>query len=205
MKIRAVAAAALALAIGAGLTGCNMISPQRTEMEYDASDGISADLGGISVQNALLLTTESANEANFVFAAVNLTDEDATLTAEVGASTVEKSISPSENFLQVGFGEAGAETVSGDFVTGATIEVTFTSEYTDAEGNAQTAEQTVLVPILGSEDAEGVLIEYATLLPQANAEDEATATTEPTETGSTEGDSTEGDDLDAEPAETTEF
>lgn len=178
MKIRAVAAAALALAIGVGLTGCNMISPQRTEMKYDPSDGISADLGGVSVQNALLLTTESSSDANFVFTAVNVTDEDATVTAKVGSSTVENSITANENVLQVGYGEAGPEIVSGDFVTGTTIEVTFTSEYSDAEGNAQTGEQTVLVPILGSEDEGGVLEEYATLLPEAPAEETPAPTTE---------------------------
>lgn len=169
MKIRAVAAAALALAIGVGLTGCNMISPQRTEMEYDASDGISADLGGVTVQNALLLTTETSDEANFVFTAVNLTDAEATVTAQVGSSSVEKTIDHAidNNLVKVGFGESGPEVVSGDFVTGTTVEVTFTSTYTDADGNGQTAEQTVIVPILGSEVTEGVLEEYATLLPQA--------------------------------------
>ncbi|KAB1643094.1 hypothetical protein [Gulosibacter chungangensis] len=169
MKIRAVAAAALALAIGVGLTGCNMISPQRTEMQYDASDGVSADLGGVSVQNALLLTTESVDEANFVFTAVNLTNAEATVTAQVGASSVEKTIDHTINnrLVKVGFGESGSEIVSGDFVSGSTFEVTFTSTYTDDEGNTQTAEQTVIVPVLGSEIAEGVLGEYATLLPEA--------------------------------------
>lgn len=192
MKIRAVAAAALALALGVGLTGCNMFSPQRTEMEYDASDGISADLGGVTVQNALLLTTETASDANFLFTAVNLTDAEATVSAQVGSSIVAKSISPNanENLLEVGSGEEGPELVNGDFVTGTTIEVTFTSEYTDAEGNAQTAEQTVFVPILGSDDAKDVLEEYATLLPQ-----------EPAEETSAPAATTEGEPVEGEPVE----
>ncbi|MGO1544502.1 MAG: hypothetical protein ACTHXA_09210 [Gulosibacter sp.] len=187
MKIRAVAAAALALAIGVGLTGCNMISPQRTEMQYDPSDGISADLSGVSVQNALLLTTENADEANFVFAIVNLTDEPATVTAEVGSSTVEIEASAgiNESLTQVGYGESGPELVTGEFETGTTIEVTFTSTYTDLEGNAQTAEDTVLVPILGSEEAEGVLQEYATLLPEAPADQPAGTQTDAPETDAT--------------------
>ncbi|MDJ1369952.1 hypothetical protein [Gulosibacter molinativorax] len=202
MKIRAVAAAAIALAIGVGLTGCNMISPQRTELKYDASDGISADLGGVSVQNAMLFTTDEASDANLVFTAVNRSTEDATVTAQVGSSTVENPISANmdKNVLKVGYGDAGPELVSGtEFVSGTTVAVTFSSTYTDSEGASQTAEEVVMVPVLGSDQQDGVLEEYATLMPEPAPAENATETPVATPDAGVDEGTVEGDP--AQPAE----
>ncbi|SJM71669.1 hypothetical protein FM112_16635 [Gulosibacter sp. 10] len=168
MKFRAVAAAALAVALGAGLTGCNMISPQRTNMEYDASDGVSASLGsGVSVQNALLITDDEGAAANLVFSAVNLTTDDVDLAVDVAGETVSIPLAytPGEGLNKIGFGEGGQQLVEGDFVSGTTVEVAFSATYTDAEGASQSSEETILVPVLGADDPERVLEEYAHLLP----------------------------------------
>lgn len=189
MKIRAVAAAALALALGAGLTGCNMISPQRTTMEYAASDGINVDLGSIAVRNALLIVdtdTEEATQANLVLAAVNTTSSDAQLTVTVDGGAPAQIALPSSgqsNLVQVGFGDAPQQVVTGQFVSGTTVEVTFKATYTDAEGNSQTQETTHLVPILGASDPTNVLVEYSTLAPAAPAAPAETPATTPTGEG----------------------
>ena len=192
MKIRAVAAAALALALGVGLTGCNMISPQRTQMEYAASDGINVDLGSIAVRNALLIVdtdTAEASQANLVAGIVNRTTEDAQVTVALeGASPVQLSV-PAQgdsNLVQFGFGDAGPEFVSGSFTSGTTVEATFTAVYTDREGNQQTVEETRLVPVLGADDPANVLIEYQTLAPGGEGDATDPAGTVPAETGAVE-------------------
>lgn len=172
MKIRAVAASALALALAAGLTGCNMFSPQRTTMEYAASDGINVDLGDVHARNVLLLTDGTGSQANVVFTAVNTSDESAQLNLNVAGSSVSVPLTATpgeDNTTQVGFGEQGEQLVSGSFTTGTTVEVTFQASYTDAEGSRQTVETTHMVPVLGDDQATSVLEEYQTLLPQQPA------------------------------------
>jgi len=168
VKIRAVAASALALALAAGLTGCNMFSPQRTTMEYAASDGVNIDLGDVHARNVLLLTNDAGTEANLVFTAVNTTSEDAQLTLDIEGTTVNVPLTytPGQQLTDVGFGDQGQQLVQGDFTTGTTVEVTFQASYTDADGARQTVEATHAVPVLGDDDAASVHEEYQTLLPQ---------------------------------------
>lgn len=181
MKFRAVAAAALALALGAGLTGCNLISPQRTTMEYAASDGVNAEVGDLQVRNALLVVdtdTEEVTEANLVLAVVTNSTEETKLEVVIdGGSTATipvKKDAENKGLVAVGFGEAGPEPVTGKFTSGGTVTVTFRS------GDA---EATTKVPVLGAEDPANVLDEYETLAPGGGAagESEAPANTKPAE------------------------
>jgi hypothetical protein len=172
VKIRAVAASALALALAAGLTGCNMISPQRTTMEYAASDGINVDLGEVHVRNMLLLANPDGSQANVVFAAVNGTTESAQLNLTINGTAVNLPLTynPESDITEVGFGEEGEHLVSGSFETGTTVEVEFEATYTAADGTRQTVTDTHRVPILGDEEAQHVLEEYQTLVPQDPAD-----------------------------------
>ena len=167
MKIRAVAASALALALAAGLTGCNMISPQRTTMEYAASDGINVDLGDVHARNVLLLTDGTGSQANLVFTAVNTSGDDAQINLNIDGTAVNIPLpyTPGNDVTQVGFGDRGPQLVQGNFTTGTTVEVTFQASYTDADGARQTVEATHAVPVLGDDDAASVHEEYQTLLP----------------------------------------
>ena len=184
MKIRVVAAAALALALGAGLSGCNLISPQRTTTPYAASDGVQVNLNGVNVRNALLIVdsdSETNSEANLVFTAALVGGSDATIDATVnGGGTVSIPLTTAEGsqLAKVGFGEAGPQIVTGEFRSGDTVDVTFTAKFTNTQGEAVTEEATIKVPILGASDPANVLLEYQTLAPGANA----TATTLPTST-----------------------
>lgn len=167
MKIRAVAASALALALAAGLTGCNMISPQRTTMEYAASDGVNVDLGDVHARNVLLLTDGTGSQANLVFTAVNTSGDDAQINLNIDGTAVNIPLpyTPGNDVTQVGFGDGGQQLVQGNFTTGTTVEVTFRASYTDADGARQTVEATHAVPVLGDDDAASVHEEYQTLLP----------------------------------------
>lgn len=170
VKIRAAAAVAAALVLGSGLTACNMISPQRTSMHYDASDGVSATLGTIDVRNALLLVnddTRAVDTANLVVALVNKSGKPATVTAKVGSSlvTITAEGGAQAKLTEVGYGEGGEQLVNGSFQSGSTVPVEFTAKYTNADGSSATESVTLDVPVLGSSNSANVLREYATLLP----------------------------------------
>lgn len=82
MKARLAASVALALTVVLGGTGCSMLTYQATTEKYDASDGVSADLGSLAVRNILLVMSEGGTDANLVFTVANSSDEDADL--EIG-------------------------------------------------------------------------------------------------------------------------
>ena len=82
MKPRLAASAALALGIAIGGSGCAMITYQATTEKYDASDGISADLGSIELRNVLVVS-EDGEEGSLVAAVINTGEDDATVEFEV--------------------------------------------------------------------------------------------------------------------------
>lgn len=56
VKARVAASIALALAVAFGTAGCGFIAPQATTKHYDASDGVSGNVGQIDVRNAIIIT-----------------------------------------------------------------------------------------------------------------------------------------------------
>lgn len=82
MKARLVASAALALGIVIGGSGCAMLTYQATTEHYDASDGVSANVGDLQLRNILVLTEEGDDDASLVFTVSNEGDSDAELTIE---------------------------------------------------------------------------------------------------------------------------
>ncbi|MCP2368728.1 hypothetical protein BCL57_002904 [Agromyces flavus] len=82
MKARLAASAALALGIAIGGSGCAMITYQATTEKYDASDGVSADLGTIELRN-MLVVSDDGEQGNLVVAVVNTGEDDATVEFEV--------------------------------------------------------------------------------------------------------------------------
>ncbi|MBM7505540.1 DNA modification methylase [Agromyces aurantiacus] len=82
MKARLAASAALALGIAIGGSGCAMITYQATTEKYDASDGISLDLGDVQVRNALVVS-EDGQEGNLVASFTNTGEKRATVEIEV--------------------------------------------------------------------------------------------------------------------------
>ncbi len=69
MRARLAASAVLVALLAVGTTGCTFMTDQATTTKYDASDGISATLGDMQVENALLVTADGATASlliNFV-------------------------------------------------------------------------------------------------------------------------------------------
>ena len=85
MKSRLVASAAISALVLLGATGCTFITPQSTEVQYSASDGVnvSDSDGPIDVRNAFIVANEDGSVGNFVAAVVNPTTEKATLTMTI--------------------------------------------------------------------------------------------------------------------------
>ncbi|WP_127476225.1 DNA modification methylase [Microbacterium sulfonylureivorans] len=85
MNSRLIASIAVGAALALGTTGCAMISPQATTIEYSAAEGVNVyDAGPLDVRNAFIVANEDGSEGNFVAAIVNQTDESHTLRIELG-------------------------------------------------------------------------------------------------------------------------
>lgn len=78
MKVRIVAAVALAAGIALGTAGCNLIQPQATTNPYDASDGVGLNVGGIQLRN-LIVISDTGKAGNLLLSATNATGEDVEL------------------------------------------------------------------------------------------------------------------------------
>jgi hypothetical protein len=71
---RIAASIVLAASVALGIAGCDFIAPQATTKHYDASDGVSGNVGDIAVRNALLITRDGT-PANLVVTLVNTGDK----------------------------------------------------------------------------------------------------------------------------------
>lgn len=82
----------MALASTAGLaalTGCSsVINPYTTELQYDASDGVSSQLGQVQTQNLLIVKGASGKTGEMHGLVYNSGDQDRTLNLTVGGSTI---------------------------------------------------------------------------------------------------------------------
>lgn len=106
MKTRLFASLAVGAAVVLGTTGCNLIAPQATTIEYSASDGVNVpESGPLQVRNALIVADEEGTDGNFVAAIVNDTNQSQTLRLEVGegADTVRASVNvPASSTVSLG-------------------------------------------------------------------------------------------------------
>lgn len=158
MKARLAASAALALGVALGASGCSMVTYQATTEHYDASDGVSANVGDLDLRN-ILVVSEDGVDGTLVLTIVNNGDEKASLDVQVdGGDTVTIPVKAGET---VAF---GADAVEGedevepiilegiDTQPGANLPIYF--QYGSAEGIEK------LVPVL-----DGRLPEYESLVP----------------------------------------
>lgn len=58
MKVRVFVAAAIAVGVALGTTGCNLIQPQATTKQYAASDGINVNVGDLALRNLVVLSND---------------------------------------------------------------------------------------------------------------------------------------------------
>lgn len=129
MKPRLVATAALSALVLLGATGCTFITPQSTTIEYSASDGVNvADTNGpIDIRNVFVIATEDGAVGNLIAAAVNPTNESATLTVTVAGSESFTVTVPAGETVSFGANEEPVRIDGLDTKPGATVEMHFQS------------------------------------------------------------------------------
>lgn len=164
MKVRIAVAAALALGVALGTSGCNLIQPQATTYQYDASDGISVNAGDVQLRNVVVIS-DTGKVGNLIMSTINTTGDDVDLNIEfVSKKQVvngQLSVPTSEQPVAWGSGENDLIILEGIATQpGGMLEMSFQA----GDGEAQT----VLVPVLNSE-----LPEYEGLNPAAVIKAEA--------------------------------
>lgn len=148
MKIPA-GIAAVAVASAVALAGCSAVNPITTQMQYDASDGISLEIGDVTAYNLLVLTPGEGETGVLTGTLQNNGAEDVSVSASIDGSTIATVDVPAGATVMLG-GDEGDAAVTGTVpvLPGLVTEVIF---QTDAEGQVA-----LDVPVL-----DGTLPEYA--------------------------------------------
>jgi hypothetical protein len=181
VKIRAILAIALALAVTTGTAGCNLIQPQATTKQYDASDGVGVNLGELDLNNMILLSDDDGESANLVVGAVNTSGSPITLnisyTSKGVLATVVAVIPSSDRVIAYG-GKDEPQIVLDNIKVPAGGTLTLTLQAGDGDTKV------TIVPVLNTDLPEyrGLTpspIPTVTLTPTPTATATATATTAP--------------------------
>ncbi|MFE1644365.1 DNA modification methylase [Microbacterium sp. P01] len=143
MKSRLIASLALGVAVLVGTSGCALISPQATTIEYSAAEGVNIpDSGPLQVRNALIVANEDGTVGNLVAAIVNQTSDAQVLNIDLGPGVVSKSVRvPANSVVSLGSDDHEPLTLEDiDAVPGTDVQMSFQS------GDADTV--TTYVPVL---------------------------------------------------------
>ncbi|GAA4486582.1 DNA modification methylase [Microbacterium panaciterrae] len=156
MKSRLAASIALSALIIVGATGCSMISPQATTIDYAASDGANVPKSGpIEVRNAFVVVDKAGTTGNLVAGLVNTTSSAATIHITIGEGAGQSVRVPAQKAVSLGGDAEQPLRFEGiDAKAGTTVKVYFQSG--DAQGI------TYDIPVL-----DGTLHYYSTLVPTA--------------------------------------
>ncbi|MDQ0729430.1 hypothetical protein QFZ57_000224 [Arthrobacter sp. B1I2] len=144
-----------AAALGASLltAGCGYITPQQTNHQYSASDGIRADLGPLQLRNILIVSTGEDEPGRLIGAVYNSSSKDVKLTVNgaKGSQTEVPVKANSYTLLNEKSDEAILSTTGG--VPGSLVDVKITE-------NGTNLSNTVKVPVL-----DATLEEYKNYVP----------------------------------------
>ena len=138
MNSRPIASLAIGAALVLGITGCSMVSPQATTINYAAAEGVNVfQSGPVQVRNAQIVANESGSEGNFVAALLNRTDEPHVLRIEFGEGSSRNALEvrvPANTTVSLGAEDAEEPILIEDLDTlpGADIAAYFQSG--DSEG-----------------------------------------------------------------------
>ena len=138
MKSRLVASIAVGAVVLLGATGCAMISPQATTIQYAAAEGVNVySSGPVQVRNALIVADQTGERGALVAALINDTDESQTvrITLGEGSATIEETVRvPARSALSLGSDETDPLPIEGlQFIPGSDIPGYFSSG--DGEGS----------------------------------------------------------------------
>ncbi|MCU1408439.1 MAG: hypothetical protein JWM23_519 [Microbacteriaceae bacterium] len=154
MRARIAASVVLSAGILLGTSACGFFAPQATTIHYDASDGVSGNVGDVAVRNALLIS-DNAGAANFIATLVNQGDKAQSVKVqyESGGDKVTRSINVQANSTA----NLGADSPA---VTFQEIDSKPGSLMPVFVQYGETTGVELLVPVL-----DGTLPQYATLVP----------------------------------------
>ncbi|TFC42805.1 hypothetical protein [Cryobacterium shii] len=157
MRARIIVSVVVAAGILLGTSGCNLLAPQSTTAKYDASDGVSGDVGDLAIRNAVLLS-EDGSTASLLVTVVNTGDSAHSLNVQYKGATekVTQKVNVDAN-SSVTIGTPDAPNVS---VTDADTQPGSLFPVFMQYGNETGIE--LLVPVL-----DGSLETYSTLVPTA--------------------------------------
>ncbi len=131
MNSRLFASIAVGALVILGTTGCSMISPQATTIEYNASDGVAVNAGALEVRNALIVANEDGSAGNFLAAIVNTGDSTERLSLEFGegSDAVSETVTvPAGAVVSLGVDDEEPILIEGlDTMPGADLPVYFAS------------------------------------------------------------------------------
>lgn len=132
MQPRTVAAAAAAVVVVFAATGCNILTPQATTIQYDPSDGISGQTGAVEFHNAMLIGERDGDAVNLV---VTFTNPGEATFVEVRTGDEAQQIRVSEGITTFGAPD-GEQLVFGvdDVTFGALQNVSFQADGAEPTG-----------------------------------------------------------------------
>ena len=153
MRARIAASVVLAAGILLGTSACDFSAPQATTIHYDASDGVSGDVGNVAIRNAILIS-DDGHSANLLVTLVNQGSKAQSLNVQYtsGSNKVTNTVTvePNSSVTLGTPGEPSVDLQKVDTPPGALFPVYF--QY----GN-ETGVQ-LLIPVL-----DGTLSQYSTL------------------------------------------
>ncbi|ROQ37553.1 hypothetical protein EDF46_3012 [Frondihabitans sp. PhB188] len=173
MRARTTAAVVIAGAVMVLTAGCNFISPQATTEHYDASDGVSINVGDVEVRNAIVFT-DNGDEASLSVTLLNEGSSDANVKIQYESLGSPKTVSvdvPAGETVSRGT-QGGDEQILMNGIgeqAGSLLKVYI--QYGSSTG------KDLKVPVL-----DGSFAEYATLLPSPVATNDVVPTDSATPT-----------------------
>ena len=158
MKARLIASVVLAATVVLGTSACNLISPQTTTKEYDASDGVSGTIGDMSIRNAAIISGDG-KDGNLLVSITNAGGAES-LTIKWGDDFSESTEARIPEDETISFGTEEEDPILLEnivAVPGSLLTMFF--QYGDETGVE------IFVPVL-----DGTLPEYAEFVPSGDSE-----------------------------------
>lgn len=152
MQPRIAAAAAAAVVVAFAATGCNLLTPQATLIQYDASDGVSGTTGSVMIHNAMLIGEPDGDELNL---AATFTNDGEATSVEVRYEDAVEQVRVPQGVTTYGFPDQQLIVPAADGLTyGSLQNVSFEADGAEPVG--------LRVPAIST-----AFEEYATLAPSA--------------------------------------
>jgi hypothetical protein len=157
VRVRVLLSVLLTAGVLLGTSGCNLLTPQSTTKHYDASDGVSGNVGDLQVRNAIVLS-KNGTTGSLLVTVVNASDSAHSMTVQytstTGKVTQQLTLKPQSS---TAIGATGGPVITLENISaplGSLFPVYF-------QYGTETGIQ-LLAPVL-----DGTLAQYSTLLPTA--------------------------------------